>query len=78
MLLIRRLRENLDTEGVHNIGITGPYLRIDFFILRILGFKGLFVFMSKNICVFLSKDSGILRIILSLCLRKLSVFMSKK
>jgi len=26
--------------------------------------------MSKNICVFLSKDSGILRIILSFCLRK--------
>ena len=48
MLLIRRLRENLDTEGVHNIGITGPYLRIDFFILRILGFKGLFVFMSLD------------------------------
>ena len=45
---VERLRENLDTEGVHNIGITGPYLRIDFFILRILGFKGLFVFMSLD------------------------------
>lgn len=22
---VERLRENLDTEGVHNIGITGPY-----------------------------------------------------
>ncbi len=49
-------------------------------------FKDYFVFMSKKnlslclwiLCVFMSRDSGILRIILSLCLRKSSVFMSKK